>query len=127
MTNSNKHPDIQRWAAILGATGVAAGAFGAHALKEVLAKRGTAATWNTAVLYQLLHATALLTLGPDTHKAAGYLMGVGTLLFSGSLYGLSLGYGPKALLGPTTPMGGLLMIGGWIAVGISSNSKGKEQ
>ena len=127
MKNS-KSNDLHRWAAVLGATGVAAGAFGAHALKDVLAKRGTTSSWNTAVFYQLMHATAILALGPEANKIAGHLMGVGTLLFSGSLYALSLGYGPKALLGPSTPIGGLFMIGGWIAIGFSSHVvKGKEQ
>jgi len=132
-SNSSNAPQLQWIAALLGSTGVAAGAFGAHLLKDVLAKRGTTATWNTAVLYQLVHATAVLAIvnndatATTTNKTAGTLMGIGTLLFSGSLYGLSLGYGPKALLGPITPIGGLLMIGGWIAVGLSSNTKGKEQ
>ena len=53
---------LLKYASLLGATGIAAGAFGAHALKDTLAKRGTLGTWQTAVLYQLVHATALVGL-----------------------------------------------------------------
>ena len=44
-------------------------------------------------------------------------MGLGTLLFSGSIYLLTLDIGPRKLLGPTTPIGGLLIIAGWIVIG----------
>ncbi len=110
-----------RWitlaAGLLGLTGVALGAFGAHALKDNLAASGHTETWRTAVLYQLLHAAALLALagwrdshgGPDSRVAGCWVAGV--LLFSGSLYVLSLG-GP-ALLGPVTPLGGLCLLAGW--------------
>lgn len=118
-------PDmLRRYAAVLGATGVAAGAFGAHALSETLTKRGSLDNWRTAVMYQLFHATALLALSNTTTKyvkestTAGKLMVAGTVMFSGSIYLLSLGIGPKRLLGPTTPIGGLLMIAGWVALGL---------
>ncbi len=120
------------WAAIFGFTGVAAGAFGAHALKATLQDRGTTDSWRTAVQYQLLHALALLAVssasnlpwsGSDsvtdttalsTWSWASTLWTGGTFLFSGSIYALSLG-GPK-LLGPVTPIGGLMMMGGWLAL-----------
>lgn len=127
---------IRKCAGLLGAAGVGAGAFGAHALKDFLSKRGQVDNWKTAVLYQLVHATALLGVaalcdrqdaGKDKGLSAvgqqyalgGKLMAAGTLLFSGSIYFLCLGIGPKPLLGPTTPIGGLLMIGGWIVVGLA--------
>ncbi|MDI1320837.1 MAG: DUF423 domain-containing protein [bacterium] len=106
-------------AGILGFTGIALGAFGAHALKDTLADRGTLSTWQTAVLYHLIHAVALLALAGmagDWANArwigACWLLGV--ILFSGSLYWLALG-GPK-VLGPITPLGGLLFLAGWLLV-----------
>ena len=103
-------------AGILGFTGIALGAFGAHALKEALTARGSVATWQTAVLYHLIHAVALLALanwagGPINARWIALCWSVGVLLFSGSLYWLSLG-GPK-LLGPVTPLGGLSFLAGW--------------
>ena len=96
-------------AGLLGFTGVALGAFGAHALKDTLAANGTIATWQTAVLYQLIHAVALLTSpgGPWVNRC--WIAGV--VLFSGSLYWLALG-GPK-FLGPVTPLGGISLLLGW--------------
>ena len=106
-------------AGLLGFTGVALGAFGAHALKETLAARGTAPTWQTAVLYHLLHAVALLALATLSGNWAnarwiGLCWSVGVILFSGSLYWLALG-GPK-FLGPITPLGGLALLLGWLLV-----------
>ena len=116
-----------RWialsAGIFGFTGVALGAFGAHALKETLTAHGSLSTWQTAVLYQLVHAVALLVIAGwplDRSKiiwAARSWM-VGIILFSGSLYGLSLG-GPK-VLGPITPLGGLAFLIGWLFVAINA-------
>ena len=113
-----------RWitlaAALAGLSGVGLGAFGAHAFKEVLTAHGTLSTWQTAVLYQLLHAAALLALagwrdshgGPPAPVALCWLAGI--VLFSGSLCGLALG-GP-AFLGPVTPVGGLAFLAGWALV-----------
>lgn len=109
----------QRWIA-LGASSMALavvlGAFGAHALNERLVAAEQLESWRTAVLYQALHALALIALGlmpPHLAKAAvGWLFLFGTVLFSGSIYGLAL-EGPKAVLGPMTPLGGLLLIAGW--------------
>jgi uncharacterized membrane protein YgdD (TMEM256/DUF423 family) len=118
---------LRRYAAILGASGIAAGAFGAHALRETLVERGSLENWRTAVLYQVFHATALLGLsalnnsekdGGKSYSTAGNLMAFGTFCFSGSVYALCLGIGPKKLLGPTTPIGGLFMIAGWVVLGL---------
>ena len=123
---------LLRYASFLGATGVSAGAFGAHALKDRLTNKGHE-NWKTAVVYQLLHATVLVGMSACNQSAtsknarngtvlAGKLMTVGTVLFSGSIYLLSLNIGPKKLLGPTTPIGGLCMIAGWIVLGINAAS-----
>jgi uncharacterized membrane protein YgdD (TMEM256/DUF423 family) len=113
---------MSRWliaAGLLGATGVVAGAFGAHGLRERLAPERLDA-WHTAVQYQLLHTLALLALALF-ERAAGRavalpatLWTVGVLLFSGSIYLLALG-GPR-WLGPVTPVGGLALVAGWLAL-----------
>jgi len=118
---------LRTWAALLGATGVAAGAFGAHALKEALAARGTADSWRTAVTYQLIHSLGLLAIATRntdrsstvSYGTVGTLWLWGSVLFSGSIYALSLGAGDKfKLLGPLTPIGGLIMISGWVVLGM---------
>ncbi len=106
--NSATRPNLIA-AGLLGFTGVALGAFGAHALKETLAANGTTTTWQTAVLYHLIHAVALVAL--PGWPWAGRCWIAGVVLFSGSLYWLALG-GPK-FLGPVTPLGGLALLLGW--------------
>jgi uncharacterized membrane protein YgdD (TMEM256/DUF423 family) len=114
-------------AGVLGFLGVALGAFGAHGLKDVLAGRGSTATWQTAVLYHLVHSVALLAWtaywrggasAPSPALWAGWCWTGGVVLFSGSLYWLALG-GPK-LLGPVTPLGGLAFLAGWALVAWSA-------
>ncbi len=104
-------------AALLGLTGVACGAFGAHALQSVLSPERLG-TWETAVLYEIVHAPVVLALaltGPDSRlRRAGYCLVAGVLLFSGSLY--LLAFGAPGWLGPITPLGGVLLIIGWALV-----------
>lgn len=106
--------------ALLAGLGVTAGAFGAHTLRGRLTPE-LLTVFETGVRYHLIHALALLaaawaaTRWPGTAiRAAGWLFLVGTLLFSGSLYGLSLG-GMRAL-GAVTPLGGAAFIAGWLAL-----------
>lgn len=116
-------------AAAMGASGVFLGAMGAHKLNESLMKRGLLDSWRTAVLYQLFHASCLLGVsalcGQDEQGGnkrlvrAGQMLALGTTMFSGSIYLLCFGVGPKKILGPTTPLGGLLMIGGWVMLAAS--------
>jgi uncharacterized membrane protein YgdD (TMEM256/DUF423 family) len=109
--------------ALFGGTGVLCGAFGAHALSDVLDARALSA-WDTAVLYQLVHAlalilTAALISNGESNRAlsvAGFGFLTGILLFSGSLYVLALD-GPR-LLGPVTPIGGVSFMVGWAALAI---------
>ena len=83
-------------------------------------------SWNTATQYQLLHSVALLALHAATKQGRASsqfdlpakLWICGTVLFSGSIYGLCVG-GPR-LLGPVTPLGGLLLMAGWVAFGVSA-------
>lgn len=109
-------------AALLGFTGVALGAFGAHGLKKTLETVGRQANWETAVLYQLTHAVALLALvnlpGIAVRNIGLCWIG-GVLLFSGSLYLLALG-APSKFLWPVTPLGGLLFLAGWLWLAIAA-------
>jgi uncharacterized membrane protein YgdD (TMEM256/DUF423 family) len=104
-------------AAVLGATGVAIGAGGAHALRAHIVPEYLA-TFETGVRYHLIHAVAALALALGAaRRGAGLaiaLFGVGVLLFSGSLYALALG--AEARLGIVTPVGGVALLGGWLAL-----------
>ena len=107
-------------AAVVGFLGVAAGAFGAHALRARL-DPGDLAIFETAVRYQMYHAFALLAAAWVADRwpggaagAAGWLFLAGTLVFSGTLYLLVL-TGPR-WLGAVTPVGGLALLGGWLAL-----------
>lgn len=113
--------------AVNAALAVALGAFGAHALEEKLSERYLA-IWETAVQYQMFHAIGLLIIGVLAGTTmlnataqvnwAGYLILAGIIIFSGSLYVLSLsGIG---VLGAITPIGGVLFIAGWITLIIAA-------
>ena len=109
-------------AAIFGFLGVALGAFGAHALKDQFKEEKYAKNWDTAVSYQFTHTFALIAVGILMHllgvsgtlTAATILFAVGIVIFSGSLYVLSL-TGIKKL-GAITPIGGLCMLAGWVCL-----------
>jgi uncharacterized membrane protein YgdD (TMEM256/DUF423 family) len=99
---------------------VAAGAFGAHALRARL-EPGLLLTFESGARYQLYHALALFAVAwaatrwPGTPiRLAGWLFIAGTVLFSGSLYLLAL-TGAR-WIGAITPLGGLLFLGGWVAL-----------
>jgi uncharacterized membrane protein YgdD (TMEM256/DUF423 family) len=107
--------------ALLGAIGVVAGAFGAHALRGRVGPE-MLAVFETGVRYHLVHALALLAVGwaaarwPGAAVAgAGWLFLAGVLVFSGSLYLLVL-MGIRGL-GAVTPFGGAALIAGWILLG----------
>jgi len=97
--------------------GVAFGAFGAHGLKSVLSTE-MKAVYQTGALYHLVHGLALLFVGVLLSQKAhqlidlsGWAFLIGILLFSGSLYALSITGISK--LGMITPFGGLLFLVGW--------------
>ena len=128
MTKSPGSDQLRILASFMGISGVGLGAVGAHALQNRLAQRGMHESWKTAVLYHLFHSAAVLGVSalaqnqtegssePSSNSSlvrSGQLMGIGTLMFSGSIYLLCLGIGPRKVLGPITPLGGLLMMGGW--------------
>jgi uncharacterized membrane protein YgdD (TMEM256/DUF423 family) len=110
-----------RWLMVVGCIcaglGVAAGAFGAHMLKEIL-DQPMLAVYDTATRYQMYHAFGMIVSGLAVRIArdagtakAGWMFLAGILLFSGSLYGVSLS--GVRWLGAVTPIGGALFIVGW--------------
>ena len=133
--------------ALYGFLAVALGAFGAHALKEML-EPAQLQTFQTGVLYQIFHAVVILSLGLFLHlhsgggngggvgvgtaselllaneKAlklvtiSGYCFTAGILVFSGSLYTLSIS--GIRILGAITPIGGVLFLVGWLTLAYAS-------
>jgi uncharacterized membrane protein YgdD (TMEM256/DUF423 family) len=111
-------------AALFGFTGVGLGAFAAHALKSQLSPEYLA-VFQAAVHYQMLHALALLALALLARQlpgrlllAAGSLFALGIVLFSGSLYALTLS--GISTLGMITPLGGLAFLAGWWCLGLAA-------
>ncbi|MCI0334259.1 MAG: DUF423 domain-containing protein [Planctomycetes bacterium] len=131
----------RRWIAIgavLGAIGVALGAFGAHGLSEYLKSIGYAGDdlvrrleiFDTAVRYQLLHALAIVLVGlalqlrvsvPWRFAAWAFLIGIA--LFSGLLKVLTFAGQQWNWLGAIVPLGGISMIVGWLAVAMGALRK----
>ena len=101
----------------LSGSGVALGAFGAHGLRKLLSSE-MLSVYQTGVLYQLIHGIALLVVGliwrqfgGSLVSSAGWFLFTGTLLFSGSLYILSMT--SVRYVGLLTPLGGVAFIIGW--------------
>lgn len=111
-------------AAFFGFTGVALGAFAAHGLKGRLSEQYLA-IFHTGVTYQLVHALALIGVALlATHLQsrlvtwAGIYFALGIVLFSGSLYVLTMTGISK--LGMITPIGGLGFLAGWLCLGLAA-------
>lgn len=120
---------IIRIAAISGMISVAFGAFGAHSLDQLVEDGKLTDTdlhiFETGVRYQFYHTFGLLALAalttflkPKQKSLAAYSFLIGIIIFSGSLYLLSLSeilFGTRlSILGAITPLGGLAFIAGWI-------------
>lgn len=114
---------------IYGFLAVALGAFGAHGLKARLGALPDgvqrAEWWQTAAQYHLVHALAIALAGYLTARSpstaatvAGWCFASGVLLFSGSLYAMTLS--GIRVLGAVTPFGGLLMLVGWVCVALTA-------
>lgn len=130
-----------RWiavGAVLGALGVAFGAFGAHGLKDFLAGRGYAGDdlarrleiFETAVRYQMIHAAAIVLCGlalaqrsAPAWRVAPWLFLVGVLLFSGLLKVMTFAGPAWNKLGAVVPLGGVAMILGWLALAVGALHK----
>lgn len=124
---------MHRWmlvvAALLGASAVMSGAFGAHALKGVLDERATG-WYHTAVTYHATHALALFgagLLGLHVGDGAGsrwlrwsgLAFTLGVLIFSGTLYAMAFTGITK--LGMITPLGGVSLISAWLCLAMSAS------
>ena len=113
--------------AVSAGLGVAAGAFGAHALRARLEPR-LLEVFETAVRYQMYHALALLAVAwvasrvpGSMSTAAGWLFVAGTVIFSGSLYAMVF-TGIRAL-GAITPIGGVCFIAGWVCLALAARAQ----
>ena len=111
-------------AAFFGFTGVALGAFAAHGLKGRLTEQYLA-IFHTGVTYQLVHTLALLGVALLATQLqsrlvtwAGLCFAVGIVLFSGSLYLLTMS--GIAKLGMITPIGGVAFLAGWLCLGLAA-------
>ena len=118
-----KNQQILLAGAVFMALGVLFGAFGAHALKKILSP-DMLVVYKTGVEYQFYHALGLLLVGLLGFRIeskwlnwAGILLIFGIIIFSGSLYALSIS-GIK-ILGAITPIGGLAFVAGWICLAIA--------
>lgn len=110
--------------ALCGLLGVAAGAFGAHSLRERLSP-DLLAVFETGARYQMYHALALLAVAWAATRwpngwlvASGWLFVAGIVIFSGSLYLLSLT--GLRWLGAITPLGGVAFIAGWACLALAA-------
>jgi uncharacterized membrane protein YgdD (TMEM256/DUF423 family) len=105
-------------AGVMGFLGVALGAFGAHGLRSFLAGKPDGdqrlTWWQTGAQYHLVHALAIGLAAVAAAGAASWLFLGGIVLFSGSLYLMTLT--GKRALGAVTPIGGLLFLAGWVAI-----------
>ena len=124
ITHPNMHKKFLVTASVLGALAVALGAFGAHGLKKIVPAE-TVATFQTGVQYQMYHVFALLATGIVFERFPNKLMRwagtafiIGIILFSGSLYALTLLKATDTVglngIGIITPFGGISFILGWL-------------
>lgn len=119
-----------RAGAVLMLLGVVLGAFGAHALQQVLTLKQLA-SYQTGVLYQQLHSLALILVGivalvtPATRwlPRAAVLFGAGIFFFSGSIYAMA--FGAPRWLGMVAPVGGVGFMLGWLAIALHAR-KGRR-
>jgi uncharacterized membrane protein YgdD (TMEM256/DUF423 family) len=120
------HKGFLRTAAVLGVLAVTLGAFGAHGLKKIVPPE-TLGTFETGVRYQFYHTLALLAIAILFEKFplrsiryAGICFITGIVLFSGSLYVLTLLQATNTVglrgIGAITPIGGVFFIAGWVCL-----------
>jgi uncharacterized membrane protein YgdD (TMEM256/DUF423 family) len=101
-------------ASILGLIGVAFGAFGAHGMASRFTPESRG-WWETGTLYLLVHAVAVFAAGlsgrTGLFSTGGWIMIIGAVIFSGTLYAMTLG-APR-WFGAITPIGGIGLLAGW--------------
>ena len=114
---------LLRISAGMGAMGVILGAFGAHGLEKTLEANGHVDTWKTAVIYHFFHAIMLWLVADRSriYRAAWWAFLVGILVFSGTLYVLSVTN--IKWLGAITPIGGVSFIVGWCLLAVSPDGR----
>jgi uncharacterized membrane protein YgdD (TMEM256/DUF423 family) len=129
MTEPVTHPQREfalsciRAGAALMLLGVVLGAFGAHALQQALTAKQLA-SYQTGVLYQQLHALALILVGivalvtPASRwlPRAAVLFGVGVIFFSGSIYAMT--FGAPRWFGMVAPVGGVCFMLAWLSLAL---------
>ncbi|MDG3003342.1 DUF423 domain-containing protein [Paludisphaera mucosa] len=121
-----------RIGAVWGFLAVAMGAFGAHGLKDRLDTLGQSANFHTAAQYHMYLALALVAVGliqllgrsSASLQVAGWTFLLGSAVFSGTLYVLSLT--GLRWLGAITPIGGVLILVGWAALAVAAGSGGSR-
>jgi len=121
-------------AAILGVLGIVLGAFAAHGLEQLISEKNQT-TFETGVRYQMYHALLLLFIGNTTKVSRKtkalvfYLIVIGLIFFSGSIYGLATndlsGFNFKSIA-LITPIGGLLLIASWVILLFDFIKMGKD-
>jgi uncharacterized membrane protein YgdD (TMEM256/DUF423 family) len=124
---------VNKWilmsGALLGASAVITGAFGAHALQSVLDERARG-WYDTAVSYHASHALAMLITGiiglhigtgagKSAVRCAGICLLLGVMIFSGSLYVMA--FTGITRLGMITPIGGAFLIAGWLSLALATS------
>ena len=106
---------------VLGFLGVALGAFGAHGMAARFTPE-TRGWWETATLYLLVHAVAVFAAGlsgrTGLFSTGGWVMVIGALIFSGTLYAMALG-APR-WFGAITPLGGVALLAGWALFAVAA-------
>lgn len=119
----NKTKNLLLVGAILSGLAVAIGAFGAHGLQAILTENGSTETFKTGVLYHIFHSLGIIATGLTYHVTkqklvaiSGWMFLSGIILFSGSLYMLSIS--SLKFFGPITPIGGVFFIAGWVMLAL---------
>ena len=119
-------------ASVLGCLSVVLGAFGAHALEEVLSPESLK-SYETGVRYMMVHSLVVLILNASpglleqkTRNVLSLLFFFGILLFSGSIFAINLGVVEARSIWFITPLGGLLLISGWVGMALAFFQKLKK-
>ena len=113
-------------AGFLGFTGVALGAFGAHRLADILSP-GMLEIYKTGILYHLIHSVVIFSIalfGKEKFFKAAYVMIIGIVLFSGSLY--IYAQSGMMLFAMITPVGGICFLIGWLLIVVEGIRMKKE-
>lgn len=119
-------------ASVLGCLSVLLGAFGAHALRDLLSPEALE-SYETGVRYMMMHSVVLLFLNiapgleKRTANALSYLFIAGILCFSGSIFAISTGLVEARRIWFVTPLGGLMLVAGWLGMAVAYFRKANEE